>query len=208
MNNDTVFKASILEYDRYEPCLGARSCQTTSSPRTPSPSSSSRLQTTPILESLRRTLSYSSLPATSTPKKDAPPPKDASAPLTVNLDDIEDEGEDAGNVTLNAAPPSPSPPPEDVSDSAHLSSDAAKKTRKKTTSSWFPERTEAQLAEWYQEQPIFYDRKRRDYKDSEKKKKLLEDKEKEINTTCKYILFTCFKKRAHNNFLSHGAFRS
>ena len=26
VNNDTVFKASILEYDRYEPRLGARSC--------------------------------------------------------------------------------------------------------------------------------------------------------------------------------------
>ena len=26
VNNDTVFKASILEYDRYEPPLGARSC--------------------------------------------------------------------------------------------------------------------------------------------------------------------------------------
>ena len=26
MNNDTFFKASILEYDRYEPGQGARSC--------------------------------------------------------------------------------------------------------------------------------------------------------------------------------------
>ena len=26
VNNDTVFEASILEYDRYEPALGARSC--------------------------------------------------------------------------------------------------------------------------------------------------------------------------------------
>ena len=26
LNNDTVFEASILEYDRYEPRLGARSC--------------------------------------------------------------------------------------------------------------------------------------------------------------------------------------
>ena len=26
VNNDTVFEASILEYDRYEPPLGARSC--------------------------------------------------------------------------------------------------------------------------------------------------------------------------------------
>ena len=26
LNNDTVFEASILEYDRYEPPLGARSC--------------------------------------------------------------------------------------------------------------------------------------------------------------------------------------
>ena len=26
VNNDTVFEASILEYDRYEPRLGARSC--------------------------------------------------------------------------------------------------------------------------------------------------------------------------------------
>ena len=26
VNNDTVFEACILEYDRYEPCLGARSC--------------------------------------------------------------------------------------------------------------------------------------------------------------------------------------
>ena len=27
MNNDTVFEASILEYDRHEPPLGARSCE-------------------------------------------------------------------------------------------------------------------------------------------------------------------------------------
>ena len=26
VNKDTVSEASILEYDRYEPCLGARSC--------------------------------------------------------------------------------------------------------------------------------------------------------------------------------------
>ena len=26
VNNDTVFEASILEYDRYEPRIGARSC--------------------------------------------------------------------------------------------------------------------------------------------------------------------------------------
>ena len=55
-------------------------------------------------------------------------------------------------------------------------------------SCWFPERTEAELAEWYKENPIFYDRKRRNYKDTEKKRKLLEDKAKEIDTTCKYII--------------------
>ena len=162
--------------------------------RTPSPSSSlvSRLQTTPILESLRRTLSSSSLPEISTPKEPVPAVPPSSARLTVNLDDIQDEPENAANVSLDAAPPSPTPPPDEVSDSAHLSSDAAKKSRKKNIACWFPERTEAQLAEWYQENPKFYDRKRRDYKDSEKKRKLLKDKAKDIDTTCKYLLIFDF----------------
>ena len=181
--------------------------------RTPSPSSSSllsRLQPTPILESLRRTLSSSSLPDISTQKDPGPPSEASSGPIIVN---IQDEGEDAPNVSSDGPPPSPTPPPDmdgpppsptpppdmdgpppsptppdDVSDSTHLSSEPGKKSRKKNVSWWFPERTEAELAEWYKENPIFYDRKRRDYKDTEKKRKLLEDKAKDIDTTCKYII--------------------
>ena len=85
------------------------------SPRTPSPSFvPSRRPTTPILESLRRTLSSSSQPQTSTPRKNAPQAEDVSAPLTVNLDDIVVVGEDAGSITSDAAPRSPTPPPEDA----------------------------------------------------------------------------------------------
>ena len=126
--------------------------------RTPSPCSTSllsRLQPTPILESLRRTLSSSSLPDISTQKDPGPPSEESSAPLIVN---IQDEGEDAPNVSSDGPPPSPTPPPDmngpppsptppdDVSDSTHLSSEAGKKSRKKNVSCWFPERSEAELA--------------------------------------------------------------
>ena len=51
-----------------------------------------------------------------------------------------------------------------------------KKRKRKQSPPGSPSVVEAELAEWYKEHPIFYDRKRRDYKDSEKKRKLLEDK--------------------------------
>ena len=137
-------------------------------------------------------MSSSSLLDISTPKEPVPADAPSSAPLNVNLDDIRDEPEDAANVSSDAVQSPPTPPPDEVSDSAHLISDAAKKSRKKNIACWFPERIEAQLAEWYQLHPIFYDRKRRDYKDSEKKCKLLEDKAKDIDTTCKYLLIVDF----------------
>ena len=110
-------------------------------------------------------LSSSSLPDISTQKEPGPPAEESSAPLIVN---IQDEGENAPNVSSDGPPPSPTPP-DDVSDSTQVPSDAAKKSRKKNVSCWFQERTEAELAEWYKENPIFYDCMRRDYKDTEKK---------------------------------------
>ena len=89
------------------------------------------------------------------------------------------------------SPPGPPSPPEPTEEPEPGPSMAPPKKRKipqqhiQTYS--FTEEQEAELAEWYESQPIFYNRKSREYKDVRRKQRLVEEKAAMLDppATCK-----------------------
>ena len=55
--------------------------------------------------------------------------------------------------------------------------------KKKLTRVTFDDATEMELAEWYANNRIFYDKSLKDYKDSGKKKRIIEEKASSLNRT-------------------------
>lgn len=56
-----------------------------------------------------------------------------------------------------------------------------KKRPKKKQYVIFDEETEKELAEWYQAHPIFYNKKQKEYKDADRKNRMLNEKAAQLN---------------------------
>ena len=89
-------------------------------------------------------------------------------------------------------PPGPPSPPEPTEEPVPGPSMEPPKSKKKAhhhlQTYSFTEELEAELAEWYESQPIFYNRKSREYKDVQRKQRLVEEKAAMLDppATCKY----------------------
>ena len=62
--------------------------------------------------------------------------------------------------------------------------DDAEKTRRKTNKLCLPAEDEQKIADWYRENPIFSDRTMRDYKDQQKKTRLMEEMAATLSVPC------------------------
>ena len=125
------------------------------------------------------------------PKADSPSPE-ASEP---DSEDGEEEGGPQGDVEEEPdSPAGPSPPPETLHQEPERrkpgpSTDAGKKSRGRHIQTYtFSDEQEAELAEWFGGQPMFYNRKLKLYKDSAKKERVMGDKAASLDppATCKY----------------------
>ena len=96
-------------------------------------------------------------------------------------------------VTPSPPPPPPPPPPlrrteeEEVSDSGSVASSVVQPKLKRAASREkynFTDEQEVELAEFYGDNELFYNKRLKSYKDSEKKKRLLEEKGASLSPPC------------------------
>ena len=122
------------------------------------------------------------------PKANSPSPE-ASEP---DSEDDEEEGGPQGAIEEEpVSPAGPSPPPESMHQEPERPkpTDAGKKSRGRHIQTYtFSDEQEAELAEWFGGQPMFYNRKLKLYKDSAKKERVMGDKAASLDppATCKY----------------------
>ena len=114
--------------------------------------------------------------------KSTPKPRNTSTPRTSHMDqgDFSDDSQLLDTPTStrksgDATPASQEP--------------ATTKRRRRCEPYTFTDEQESELSEWYQMNPLFYDKCEKHYKNSAKKNALLEDKGMQMNPTCtcKYI---------------------
>ena len=94
---------------------------------------------------------------------------------------------EADVIPQTTPPPPPPPPPPPISQACSYRESDGEMETGSTKIQGLTEEQEVDVAEWFKEHPILYDRKLKEYKNSQKKNRILEEKAAALNppSTCK-----------------------
>ncbi|XP_033122083.1 uncharacterized protein LOC117121088, partial [Anneissia japonica] len=100
--------------------------------------------------------------------------------------DVQDEEHSMNqdNDETASSPRSPSPPPSAVDTSSERPEDSKKKKRERAYA--FTEQEEAAIGEWYCDNSCLYNKRHRDFKNADKKRRLMEEKANSFDPPCTY----------------------